>query len=255
MQKIIALMPVKIQKKDFSHKKIIFDKKLTRKERKIEYIKQNKLNNENKKDNLKKLKKNNSNQNLNNSNKTDNKENNIFIVRHGKVSKNTKKLINSLRLIFYPFSNIKFEETNNFEISIYKEIKKTYNLKTFFILKEINKKIFLKIIDFKNKKNLIYKIINFKNYENKKYKNEPLLTFNLKNNLEFKEILGNSKIENVDQIERVLNFSSRNNLIFMRHFEVKKCGDSVVKIGLENKGLQIDFEFFKEIGGGMSDKW
>lgn len=236
------------KRKCLSKNKIIFDKKMTRKERKQELIKRSAEIREARKNVTKKQ---------NNKIETNELEC-IFIIKHGKVSKAFKNLITGLKLIFQPHSNIKFEDTNVFDVEIYKKMIKIYNIRAFFILKETPNHNMLKIYNVKDKTSDIFKIIDFDtNFVNKKFDTPALITYSGFSRVQnpFLELLGKSTFDDTKNIKRVLNLNYKNQEISLRHFEITIQETRCTKIGLKELGPKLDLVFIKRIEGGLDDRW
>lgn len=234
--------------------------KMTRKERKEALIAKTKKLNENKLTKKKQKK------------ETTDTESYIFVIRHGKISKKMKSQINALKHLFQPNTNLKFEETNVFDANIYKNIAQTYNISTFFILKEEKNGGLLKLYDVANKKSTIYKIIEFENSGmNKKYKTKGLFVYNgFRNETRknssisddkvskinyFQQTIGKNTFKTPDEIERIISFNVIDDLIYLRHYEIIKNENKCVKVGMKESGFKVCLKFLKSKEGQLDEKW
>ncbi|KRH94671.1 putative Brix domain protein [Pseudoloma neurophilia] len=228
--------------------KIIFDKKLSRKERKQEYIR---LAAESKRKRTEIVKK---------SEPVIEKEEpeSVFIIKHGKISKETKNLITGLKFSFQPHSNLKFEESNTFNKEIYKNMAKMYKIRAFFIFKETKNEKHFKLHDVKNKQSHIFKILDTSPFfVNKKFDQPALLSYSNFTNLSmyFPNALGKSTFIETENIKRVLNFSLIGNEISLRHFEITIKETRCTKVGLKELGPKIDFQHIKSFEGDLDERW
>lgn len=228
--------------------KIIFDKKMTRKERKQELIRRTTESRQSQKKNLQKP---------GNKIKTDEPDC-IFIIKHGKLSKESKNLLSGLRLVFQPHSNLKYEDFNVFQVEIFKKIIELYNIRAFFILKETKDHKMLKIYNVKDKTSYIFKIIDFDtNFVNKKFNQPALITYSGFNRVpnQFLQSVGKSTFDDTKNIKRVLNFNHKNHEISLRHFEITVQKTRCSKIGLKELGPKLDLVFSREVEGELDSRW
>ncbi|ELQ76673.1 putative Brix domain protein [Trachipleistophora hominis] len=180
-----------------------------------------------------------------------------FVVRYGKVSKKTKVLLTSIKRMFEPNTNTKFNETNKFDLKLYKKLAEMYPIDIFIVLKESKSGVHIKICKANEQTSVYLQVIAFDAYSvNGNYKSDALLTFNgFDEDDAFRKLFGKQHFKNVDSVERVINFTKNNELIYVRHYKIIKTEGRCVKIGLKEVGPKIQMKYVKTDESSLGEHW
>lgn len=180
-----------------------------------------------------------------------------FIVRYGKISKKAKILLHSIKRMFEPNTNTRFNETNKFDFKLYKKLAEMYRIDTFIVLKESKNSIHIKMSKANEQMTIYLQVMGFDAYSvNGNYKSDALLTFSgFDKDDAFKKLFGRQHFENVDSIERVINFTRDGECIYVRHYKILRNEGRCVKIGLKELGPKIKMKCVKTDESSLSERW